>query len=442
MMKNCVKSIILSLVLMLSLSTNADVQSFKFAGELKNRFRIDHMVSHITLFVQREYGSPPVIVVLPDGTKWYSSRHPEDVKWVDGMTGDIIYIPNPVPGPWQLLGRVVEGSNINKVSSLNIELAPFPQPIFQGEKLKVTAHFNSDGNIMRLPGLDYLVDWTARLKRVDTSTTPTSRSTVRHIGTYKDDGKLLDEYPDDGVFTSNFNLDVDAGEYIFSVKAKNEVFERTVSTPIHLTENPIKINLVPPFDIKTGNYRLEIFTDPERVKLEDTHIEYELFGPNGFKDKIYLNDIFISEMDISLPKVNSFGNYLLKGQAVTTTAEGREIILSLPETSFHLKEPEIKGPTEAELAIQAAKKAILDEELAQKKIVAWTISINLFLLIASLGGFIYWRKRQVMIKAMKVAQQNIIDEAVREDETDHTLQAEDIDLTMPDDESSDKPNRA
>lgn len=90
------------------------------ASELKNRFRVDHMVGSMTLLIQREYGSAPVVIVLPDGSKWYANRHPETVKWVDGITGDIIYIESPQPGPWQLVGKVVPGSQLKRVSKLEI----------------------------------------------------------------------------------------------------------------------------------------------------------------------------------------------------------------------------------------------------------------------------------------------------------------------------------
>ena len=109
------------------------------ASELKNRFRVDHMVSSMTLLIQREYGSAPVVIVLPDGSKWYANRHPETVKWVDGITGDIIYIESPQPGPWQLVGKVVPGSQLKRVSKLEIEVQQLPQPLFQGEETKVVA---------------------------------------------------------------------------------------------------------------------------------------------------------------------------------------------------------------------------------------------------------------------------------------------------------------
>jgi uncharacterized protein (TIGR03503 family) len=134
-----------------------EVIPYSQASELKNRFRIDHMVDDVVLLIQRRYGSSPVVLVLPDGSKWYASRHPEDVKWMDGITGDMIHIKHPMAGPWQLLGNVVEGSTIKMVSKLGIGVDPIPQPLFQGERLKVTTRLLGDGLIIWLNGQQNLL---------------------------------------------------------------------------------------------------------------------------------------------------------------------------------------------------------------------------------------------------------------------------------------------
>lgn len=149
--------LIVCLLLGLGGAIAAEIVPKEQASELKNRFRVDHMVDRIVLLVQREYGSAPVVVVLPDGSKWYASRHPENVKWTDGVTGDMISVENPVPGPWQLIGKVVPGSQITRVSELGIEVDELPQPLYQGERLKLTAHLTGDSLRMRLPGLEYLL---------------------------------------------------------------------------------------------------------------------------------------------------------------------------------------------------------------------------------------------------------------------------------------------
>ena len=40
------------------------------------RFRIDDKIKQITLLFFRERGSAPLILIKPDGSKWYETRHP------------------------------------------------------------------------------------------------------------------------------------------------------------------------------------------------------------------------------------------------------------------------------------------------------------------------------------------------------------------------------
>lgn len=161
------------------------------ASELKNRFRVDHMVSSMTLLIEREYGSAPVVIVLPDGSKWYANRHPETVKWVDGITGDIIHIESPPVGPWQLLGKVVLTSTIKKISKLEIEVQALPQPLFQGEQIKIIAQLMGDAERVRMPGLDYLVEWTAHFVSKHRAGDENFAVGDIIVGSYKDNGESL-----------------------------------------------------------------------------------------------------------------------------------------------------------------------------------------------------------------------------------------------------------
>ena len=415
----------------------AKFASFNNAQELENRFRIDHMVSHVTLFIQREYGSPPAIIVLPDGRKWYSTRHPENVKWMDGMTGDIVYIPKPMAGPWQLLGRIAPGSKLEKVSDIQIEVQPLPQPLYQGETIKVTASLKGDDRVMQIPGLELLMDWSASVTSAQKPEQENFAAGYKRLGKYHDNGKLLDEIPGDGIFTSNFDLDLPWGDYVFSVKARNDVFSREYSFPVKLEPSPIKVNLISPPEASTLPYRLEIHANEKHINLAETHVEYELSGPNGFQDKLVLEHVFNEDERIELPKVKDFGNYTLIGKAVATTNTGREIIIDLPKASFNIVEPPEKGPTEAEIALANLQKAKVKEESAKSTILMTVIIANVVIILAGIAGFIYWRKRKIMKQAMKTAKLNVLNDAMNDSlEDQQPLTMDDIDLTMPEENKS------
>ncbi|MDD8058007.1 TIGR03503 family protein [Shewanella sp. ER-Te-42B-Light] len=405
------------------------------ASELKNRFRIDHMVDKLTLVIQRNYGSAPVVVVLPDGSKWYSNRHPQTVKWVDGLAADMIYIENPMPGPWQLLGDITEGSTIQKISDLDIEVEPFPQPLFQGERLKVTARLLGDNLTMRMPGLDFMVEWTAKFSSQHVTGDDNFATGTIIVGAYKDNGEDLDEVPDDGVFTGATNLDQPTGHYSLNVTARNNLFEREYVMPFVLSKQPITAEMVPNTDPLKGIWQIQLSVDDSQVLLEQTHFLFELVGPAGLQLPITLQDLTTADQTLYLPKVSDFGSYRVKGTAVSTTKDGREIVLNLPEMFFNLIEPPTPGPTAEELAIQAAEKAKLEEQQAKDEAIFWIITVNVTLLLLGIIGFVVWRKRQTLAKAMAVAEerlkQNPPDEQVAETQTE-SIDLDDIDLTMPD----------
>lgn len=69
---------------------------------LDNRFRVDPTVEQVSFVVKREDKSRSIVLVRPDGKKYYSWRHPDNVAWYDEPGMDIISIENPMPGHGKL----------------------------------------------------------------------------------------------------------------------------------------------------------------------------------------------------------------------------------------------------------------------------------------------------------------------------------------------------
>jgi len=404
-----------------------------YAMELKNRFRIDHEVEQVTLIVQRNYGSSPVVVVQPDGSKWYSSRHPGSVKWVDGITGDIIAIANPTPGPWQLLGDVLPGSKIEKVSKINIDVEPLPQPLYQGERLKIVARLTADDLTMRMPGLDFMIEWTSKFTSEHQPGDDNFATGTIIVGAYKDNGEDLDERPDDGIFTGSTNLEQPAGHYKLSVTARNNIFEREYNMPFLLSRQPINVKMVAPEDPLTGTWHLAISVNEAEVLLSQTHLQLELVGPAGLQIPVVLMDIPTPEYMLALPSVSEYGSYRVKGTVSSTAIRGREILLNIPEMFFNLVEPPAPPPSAEELAAKAAQLALIEEQKAKNDAIFWIATINGILLLLGIIGFIIWRKKQALAKALAAAEIRLKEQELKKGGTENSLSLDDIDLMLPDD---------
>ncbi|MCE9678809.1 TIGR03503 family protein [Shewanella sp. AS1] len=402
------------------------------ASELKNRFRIDHMVDELTLFIQREYGSAPVILVLPDGSKWYQSRHPESVKWVDGLSGDMVTISSPMPGPWQLLGQIVPGSKISKVSKLAIDLDPLPQPLYQSERLKITARLMGDEQRVRMPGLDYLIDWSVKFISQHRADEENFAAGSFNVGSYKDNGQGLDERPDDGIFTADINLHQPWGHYRLQVIADNLIFSREIDLDFELKPLPIEVELLEPDNPQSGVWQLRLKVDESELNLADTHFDFELLGPAGVQQALPLGALSAGESLINLPNVSELGSYRIKGSAVSTTTSGREVVLTLPEQFFSLSPPPPPPPTKKQLAELAAKKAAQDEAQAKDKALLLIMVINGALLLLGGLGLFLWRKRQKWIQSRSAKVQNA-SQLGQKRMQEVSASLDEIDLIMPKD---------
>lgn len=409
----------------------ANVVLSNHASELKNRFRIDHMVDSMTLLIHREYGSAPVVIVRPDGSKWYVNRHPEaTVTWMEGLTGDMITIKKPMPGPWQLLGQVVEGSVIEKVSTLTVDVDAIPQPLFQGERLKLTARLLGDEQKVRLPGLDFMMNWTARFISKNNTADENYAAGTIIVGAYRDNGEALDEQPDDGVFTSDLNLEQPWGDYTLQVQAKNTVLEREYSQEFRLSKRPINVALLKTDKPDSGIWTLDIQIDDEVLLLEQTHLEAEIMGPTGKVIPVTVAHFSDKQTQFTLPRVIDFGSYDLKLNAVSTTRDGREIYLTLPELFFNLIQPPEPPPSEEELAARAEAIAKAEEQQAKEKAIVLLVSINVVLVIIGIVVLLFIRKRSNLKKALAATEARLEKEIRREKVL---LELDQIDLTMPED---------
>ncbi|MCK8045208.1 TIGR03503 family protein [Shewanella sp. 1CM18E] len=407
----------------------SEVLLSKHAAELKNRFRIDHMVESVTLLIHREYGSAPVIIVRPDGSKWYVDRHPDDkVTWMEGLTGDMITIKQPMAGPWQLIGQVVEGSVIDKITTLSIEVEPIPKPLFQGERLKLTAQLLGDEQKVRLPGLDFMMNWTARFISENNPTDENYAAGTFIVGAYSDNGESLDERPDDGIFTSDLDLDQPWGDYRLQIQAKNAVLDREYNDSFRLLPQPITVELLTPDDPNLGIWKLEIKVDDTLVKLDETHLDAEILGPTGKTVPVTMAVFKESTSEFVLPKVTDFGSYHLKVNAVTTTVTGREIYLQLPELFFNLVQPPEPPPSEEELAAKAEAMAKQQEQQAKDKAIFWMASVNGGLIVLGIIVLLIVRKRSNLKKALAATEARLEKEVQREK---MLLELDQIDLTMP-----------
>lgn len=372
---------------------------------LQNRFRIDYEVDEITMIFFREYGSLPIVLVRPDGSKIFQGNaNGEDVFWFDTATYDMVSLKNPTPGPWQAVGQIIPNSRVMVISDLELHAEPLPNIIFSGEILKQTAYLTNDGVPIDYTAFRDVVELTTSLSSTNNPNFNNFGANTEVVATFIDNGKGMDERPLDGVFTGQFNLAIADGEWIPTFTVSTPMFSREQVDPnIMLLANPIKISV----EIDGGGdgyHKLNVDAEREHVDMSTLLIDGKVRFPNGD-----IQNFSITEMSSDIREyliVNyEYGVYRVKLTTYGTTNDGREFILDVPEYSFLTEEPEpvivekVTTPSNAALngtEPQSSKSDIIEpqikEGMSSSTLVGIIIIINLVILIFG-GGLIWWFTR-------------------------------------------------
>ncbi len=327
---------IILLGLLLSLSTLASQESSQ--SLLDNRFRVDPSISHITFVIYREQGSKPAVLVRPDGKKYYATRNPENVRWYQESSMDIVSIDNPMPGPWQAIGNVSPKNKVKLISHLQLNADTFPTRVFQGEEMKYTARLTSDGKPLSLKDFLDRVNLKVTFRKYvedEEKLSKEARPIPAVIGEFADDGRGLDEKPADGVFTVNLNITPEPGKYKVRITSGNGIFLRVQEQDVLVYPSPISSTFIQsrvadePHQVM---FRGELgMVTPGSIAARIRHLEPDdkEFLVEGTSEPDSLT------MTLTIPYDGGLGNYSWQGGVYATDlASKRDLYFPLQETTY------------------------------------------------------------------------------------------------------------
>ncbi|WP_235594629.1 TIGR03503 family protein [Paraglaciecola hydrolytica] len=333
---------------------------------LQNRFRIDFTVDELTMIFFREFGSAPIVLVQPDGTKIFQSQADGDnLFWFDAATYDMISIKKPTPGPWQAVGQISPGSRVMVISDLALHADPLPRIIFSGEILKQTSYLTNHGKPIDYSAFRDVVE--LRIDFVSTNNPNYNNfgSESQTIATFEDNGKGMDERPLDGTFTGQFNLAVADGEWMPVFSVSTPMFSREQVDPnLMLYPNPIKISV----DIDEGGkgfHKILIDAERQHVDMSTLLLDGKVRFPSGDIQNFSITDMSSAVREHLIVNYET-GVYRVKLTAYGNTVDGREFILDVPEYSFLTEEPK---PITTSPVIDGANPSVTGSELDTANIV-------------------------------------------------------------------------
>ena len=373
---------------------------------LQNRFRIDYKVDEITLVFFRVFGSAPVVLVKPDGSKIFSSQADgEGIFWYDAKTYDMISIKNPTPGPWQAVGQILPNSRVMVLSDIRLHAEPFPPIIFSGEILKQTAYLTNGDEPINYSEFRDVVDLTIELVSTNNPDYDNFGAQSELVATFVDNGLGMDEAPLDGTFTGQFNLAIAAGQWQPIFRVSTPMFTREqIDEALVLHPNPVEIDVE--FDGGgEGYHKLLIDAKRDLVDISSLLIDGKIRFPSGDIQNFSLTEL--SDKTREYLVVNfAYGVFRVKLTAYGKTVNGRDFILDVPEYTFITEEPIVEvvapepagteqQPTEADLPLEELMMTNEPEPEETVDVVFWVLAINGSIIFIALGalGIVMLRKR-------------------------------------------------
>lgn len=352
---------------------------------LHNRFRIDAGVDKVILVFFREFGTQPIVLVKPNGSKLFLDNDSEDdsYQWYESDTYDMIELIAPMPGPWQALGQIMPNSKVMVIADLTLEAEVIPTPVFSGETLKHTAFLRNAGQQVNFKEVRDVV--TLSIDFISTNDPDYENFGLgsKNIARFLDDGIALDEVAGDGIFTGDFDLDIPNGEWqpVFSVRTPLFSREQT-GDKVLLLPNPIRVSHIAD-ESESGFHRVLVEADPEYIDNVSLLLEGTVRSPEGEIERFSLTEIGPQSRELTI--VNSaYGIYRISLKAYAQTINGRDVVIDVPDYSFVTKEPVIEvieepSPVQNE---QLVEPVIQEPKLAEENnFVFFAILVNVVLLI-------------------------------------------------------------
>ncbi|WP_335927789.1 TIGR03503 family protein [Vibrio parahaemolyticus] len=379
---------------------------------LDNRFRVDPTIEQITFLVYREQSSQPVVLVRPDGKKYYAWGSYDNVRWYQEASLDIISVDNPMPGPWQAVGKVTPKNNIRLISHLKLSTDVFPNRLYNGEALKFTARLTSDDKplVLRdfLDRVNLRVTFTKFVENED-ELIKEARPVPMIIGEFSDDGRGLDEQAGDGVFTVQLPIEVEPGKYRARITSGNGVFLRAQEQVILVYPNPVSRTFIQSRSPEKP-HQLVVSSEQGMIAPGSIAVNVEQNAPDGF---ITYSQGQVSQdgmkTTLNLDNDPELGKYSWRGEIFATDfATQRALVFPIQEQTFSVvDEVDLEAARiakEAELAeqrrIEMEKRIIAEREAERKRSMIIIAVGNVVMLLIAIVAWIVWRKLKAKRQAM------------------------------------------
>lgn len=412
---------------------------------LDNRFRIDAGIESITMVLFRRPGTASIVLVRPDGSKiFYNTAKQHNVRWHDAESYDLIEIVNPMPGPWQALGRILPESKILVLTDVELDVDPLPKPLMLGEHFKLTARLKDGDKIVNAREFKDILTLQVIFISTNNKDYDNYGRGIVEVATFRDDGRGFDARARDGIFTGEIKLNFGAGEWIPRFTVKTPLYTREIEqAPIVIEPAPVNL-IVTAAATEQSHHLVTLAPATDSVDSATLLFQGQVNYPDGAMDVFSITE---PGQPLQFAMENrGHGSYILNVSVFGQMTDGRDFVLNLPEERFLVTLQARDAPALAELP--EASETVLGEEGAENVEGPvsfpwfWVITINILILVSgataiwfvlsgkSLAVLLFWRKGKAEVAAATQAVPTSAEgkKAQKNNESDGIL-----DLSLPDD---------
>lgn len=410
---------------------------------LENRFRIDDGIERITMVLFRRPGTASIVLVRPDGSKiFYNTAKQHNIRWHDAESYDLIEIVEPMPGPWQALGRILPESKILVLTDVELDVDPLPKPLMLGEHFKLTARLKDGDKIVNARDFKEILTLQVIFISTNNKDYDNFGRGIVEVATFRDDGRGYDARARDGIFTGEIKLNFGAGEWIPKFTVKTPLYTREIEQAPIIIE-PAPVNLIVTAALAAQSHHL-VTLEPATKSVDSTTLLFQ--GQVNYPDGAI--DVFsITEpgqpMQFAMEN-RGHGSYILNVSVFGQMIDGREFVLHLPEERFLVTLQAQEAPALTSLP-KDQENILAEESVDALGSVSfpwfWVITINILILVSgaaaiwfvlsgkSLASLLFWRKNKAKpAPLVQPAQASDGKKAQKNNESDDIL-----DLSLPDD---------
>ncbi|EHR42373.1 TIGR03503 family protein [Alishewanella jeotgali] len=356
---------------------------------LNNRFRIDDGVKSITLVFFRRPGTASIVLVRPDGSKvFYNTAKQHNMRWHDAATYDLIEINEPMPGPWQAVGRILPESRILVLTDVELKVDPLPEALMVGETFKLTARLMDGESVVNARDFSEILTLQVLFISTNNREFDNFGRGLVEVATFRDDGRGFDATARDGIFTGEVNLNFGAGEWIPRFVVKTPLYTREVElAPVLIAAAPVSIEFVQAAQVNAPHHI--VFTPvSEQVVASSLLFQGVVRYPDGEMSQFSLTE---PAQKFKLELLNKGpGSYLVNVAAFGEMTDGREFVLNLPEERFLVMLQAHDAPALPDLPNAVPDAVATTEDVIVATPFPWGVVILSNLAILGIGGIAIW----------------------------------------------------